>query len=676
MEPTMKLCLNMIVKNEAKRIERALKSCVNYIDCYAIVDTGSTDDTIAVIKSFFKAHKIPGVIGQAPFKDWSQARNAALATARGVRDRFHFDYMLLMDADMELSVKDRAAFLADRSGSAYDMYQRSGTLQYLNRRLVKATEKGGYRGVTHEYLDIATDGELPESIAYFIDHADGANRPSKFKRDISLLLEGLKTEPNNERYYYYLAQSFRDAGQTDDAMCWYRKRVAAGGWAEEQWSAQLYLAHCYKDKGDEEGFIREMLIAYNMRPSRAESMYDLARYFRDAKDRQVTAALFAEIGMGIPRTNDALFVNDYVYDVGLKEEFSICAFYVPHLREKGFKVTDELSQQVTPYWQAREGARNNMYWYLPKITDLCPSFKWQMIPFKADQGWTAMNPSVTLHKGQLQVLVRTVNYKIDEHGRYLIRGTDGTANATNPINTRNWLMPLNDDFSPAWLSADEILLPDNLPCEFPLVIGFEDSRLFSWKDQLWTSSTVRQIHHDGNCEQVLAPINRRVGAIAYGRDWKRMLPEKRGCEKNWTPIVQGDDLSFMYYPGVRVDTDGKIIQNTPPTTNTDNLNGGTQLIQVGPLRLSLVHSARQIPGSSCRYYYHRVIAYDERFHVIKVGRPFVFHDKVIEFASGMCHHPSDPTKLVISYGYKDNEARIATVSIAEVMRLLWGPFKS
>ena len=56
------LCLNMIVKNESKVIIRALESVVNIIDCFVICDTGSTDNTVQLIKDFFSAHNISGIL--------------------------------------------------------------------------------------------------------------------------------------------------------------------------------------------------------------------------------------------------------------------------------------------------------------------------------------------------------------------------------------------------------------------------------------------------------------------------------------------------------------------------------------------------------------------------------------------------------------------------------------
>ena len=48
-----KICLNMIVKNESRVIERLLRSVLPLIDTYCICDTGSTDNTVEIIKTFF-----------------------------------------------------------------------------------------------------------------------------------------------------------------------------------------------------------------------------------------------------------------------------------------------------------------------------------------------------------------------------------------------------------------------------------------------------------------------------------------------------------------------------------------------------------------------------------------------------------------------------------------------
>ena len=96
---TVKLALNMIVKNESKIIERLLISVLPIIDTYCICDTGSTDNTKEIIKGFFEKWDISGTIVEEEFIDFGYNRNYALQKCRETTD---CDYILFLDADMQI----------------------------------------------------------------------------------------------------------------------------------------------------------------------------------------------------------------------------------------------------------------------------------------------------------------------------------------------------------------------------------------------------------------------------------------------------------------------------------------------------------------------------------------------------------------------------------------------
>ncbi len=94
----MTICANLIVRNEAAVIERCLASLVPHVDAFAVLDTGSMDATLRTIADHCSDHGLTLHVENTAFRDFSQARNDALALAR----RTSCDYILFCDADHEL----------------------------------------------------------------------------------------------------------------------------------------------------------------------------------------------------------------------------------------------------------------------------------------------------------------------------------------------------------------------------------------------------------------------------------------------------------------------------------------------------------------------------------------------------------------------------------------------
>ncbi len=71
--------LAMIVRNEARIIERCLESVRGFIDHWTIVDTGSRDGTPGIIRECL--HGIPGVVYDRPW--WKSTATGSRIIARG-----------------------------------------------------------------------------------------------------------------------------------------------------------------------------------------------------------------------------------------------------------------------------------------------------------------------------------------------------------------------------------------------------------------------------------------------------------------------------------------------------------------------------------------------------------------------------------------------------------------
>ena len=99
------ITLVMIVKNESKVITRCLESVKDYIDYWVICDTGSTDGTQDIIKTFFSNVNIPGKLHNHKWVNFGFNRSLAIELARNKSD-----YSLLLDADFIFRIKDEISY--------------------------------------------------------------------------------------------------------------------------------------------------------------------------------------------------------------------------------------------------------------------------------------------------------------------------------------------------------------------------------------------------------------------------------------------------------------------------------------------------------------------------------------------------------------------------------------
>src|SRR5579859_5175486 len=94
-----RVCLVMIVRDEATGISACLENLREVIDSWVICDIGSTDATQEVVRE--SLHGIPGELHEVPWVDFGHNRTTALRLARGKAD-----YHLIADADMIFSWQD------------------------------------------------------------------------------------------------------------------------------------------------------------------------------------------------------------------------------------------------------------------------------------------------------------------------------------------------------------------------------------------------------------------------------------------------------------------------------------------------------------------------------------------------------------------------------------------
>lgn len=346
----------MIVKNETAVIRKCLASVQPIIDYWVIVDTGSTDGTQEMIKEFMK--DVPGELHEQKWVNFAHNRNGALDFAKGKGD-----YVLIIDADEVLEFEEGFK-LPELTQDYYYITTKYSGVKYPRNQLIKNSLNWRWVGVLHEYLtapEAKTMGRL-EGV-YNVPSHDGSRSqdPLKFHKDAALLEEALKEEPDNVRYQFYLAQSYRDAQEYPRAIENYKKRITMGGYDQEIFWSKLQIGLLQDAlKEAPETIINSYNDAYLYHPTRAEPLYRLAEFYRRANNF-LAGYLVAREGLHIRMPRDALFVEHWIYDYGLLLEYSVSAYWIGKYAETKAASEKILALPDIPD-HVRKTVENNLKW--------------------------------------------------------------------------------------------------------------------------------------------------------------------------------------------------------------------------------------------------------------------------------------------------------------------------
>lgn len=226
MNSEFKISACCIVKNEASRIKKWLEQAREYADEIIVVDTGSTDDTMTIAKTYgvrvYEFHWC---------NDFASARNAALSQAQG-------DWITFLDADEifydSKKIRSCLQLQADAEAIAVPIINidEDDNNQELQRfyatRIWKNNNNRRYRGKVHETL---CDGDLPVKVRYVADlpiiHTGYSSRriKAKLERNLPLLLEQEKTQ-ETPLVYRYLADTYYGLEQYTAAEKYIRLAIA------------------------------------------------------------------------------------------------------------------------------------------------------------------------------------------------------------------------------------------------------------------------------------------------------------------------------------------------------------------------------------------------------------------------------------------------------------------
>ncbi len=200
--------------------------------------------------------------------------------------------------------------------------------------------------------------------------------------------------------------------------------------------------------------------------------------------------------------------------------------------------------------------------------------------------------------------------------------------------------------------------------------GIEDCRLFRWRGGWWFSaSALLQITPFYHLQMVLCRLEeaRIVECRAFASPVGSLI------EKNWMPLVDGDDLKWIY----RIDPmqivtyrdaaePGYSEQAPPdPPGPLHGWSGSSPVIRYGKRWLCVVHL--RIWDGQRMFYEHAFVEMNDALRITRMSAPWSFEAHTVEFCAGLCLSGHD---VILSYGVMDRSARLMRIGHWQLELLL------
>lgn len=345
----IKISATLMIKDEEKRLPVTLNSLIDktnkpFIHSLIVYDTGSTDNTLNILKDWTQKFNIPLFLKLGEFEAYDTSRNKLLDFA----DTLDTNVLLLLDSNDELK---NAEFLQDIVKlfieSTELAFMIPYSLEYPNDRIEKfyafklLKNKCGlrYSGSIHEQLDYVNSKYIRVESGFYIyqnREEDNKKTSKRWLKDAELLLKDISKNPENSRAIYYLAQTYAciaaysdDSAQRDlyveKSMDYYKKRTEMGGYNEEIFSSFMKLGQCSNlIKKPLSETINWFTQAFIILP-RAEPLVIMSELYLHISPQLSYLYAVRACEMGYP-TDAYLFINESIYNYYRYHMLSVSGF--------------------------------------------------------------------------------------------------------------------------------------------------------------------------------------------------------------------------------------------------------------------------------------------------------------------------------------------------------------
>ena len=354
-----KLALNFICKDESHVVERMLNSCKSITDLIVATDTGSTDNTIELIKKFGDENNIPTYVFERPFDDFEKSRNHSMQKLRDVVDELKWNandvWGYWFDCDEQLVIEPNFR----KSQFDKDLYMENcyiGQMKYTRNTFFRVSKPFKWYGPCHEFI-ICEDKSITSGLAeniYVKVSMDGAswkgNISEKYKSHAFVLEKYIDNNRQDPRWIFYTAQSYHDSASVPDnreeneerlrrALKYYRERVTRpDGYPEEIYYSQFRIGTIMRVLEEPWSLnMQECLKAYVIDPARGESIKTIIDYYLGVNEWHL-AYLYTKFAKENfhgknPYPHRLLFVDEALYTWKFLESHAAACFYTGRMDE-------------------------------------------------------------------------------------------------------------------------------------------------------------------------------------------------------------------------------------------------------------------------------------------------------------------------------------------------------
>ena len=376
----MTILLNMIVKNESSIIGKTLTNLCEKInfDYWVISDTGSTDNTKEIITTFFEKKGINGELHEDEWQDFAWNRTKALEYAYDKTD-----LLLVFDADDELH--GEITIPTDDYDSYHFRFGIGNSMGFWRVCIVNNRKRWKYVGVLHEYIHLIEGHNRTTYLQgnYYIQantSGERARDPLKYQKDAALLSKAFNELPEGDdlrnRYAFYCANSYKDAGDYENAIEWYKKTINLNGWIQEKYRCCICLHNIYKTQNETEKAMYWAVKSLKFDKTRAEGVFKLVQHYCCEGQNDVAYMYYTMI--------QDWYENSYINDTSLSGKLFADMldfdFYLPYYmiivsdnvgkKEVGVKMYNMIftKKKMAPQWWIDNLLYNFQFFYtiIPK----------------------------------------------------------------------------------------------------------------------------------------------------------------------------------------------------------------------------------------------------------------------------------------------------------------------